>query len=92
MNIFRLTTKLQLFVYNNGITFKISKLIIGHIQRFVLGRKVTLQTLCTYNHHLQTLFMKRHPGTDCKKIVTMAFTGGSENLHTLAGIFSLDIL
>ena len=62
MKIFRLGTKLQLFVYNNGTTFKISKLIVGHIQRFVLGRKVTLQTLCAYDHHLRTLFMERRPG------------------------------
>ena len=31
VKIFRLGVKLQLFVYNNGITFKISKLIVGHI-------------------------------------------------------------
>ena len=39
VKIFRLGAKLQLFVYNNGITFKISTLIVGHIQRFVLGKK-----------------------------------------------------
>ena len=61
MKIFRLGEKLQLFV-NNGITFKISKLIVGHIQMFVLGRKVTLRTLCTYDHYLRTLFMVRRPG------------------------------
>ena len=61
MKIFRLGAKLQLFVYNNGITFKISKLIVGHIQRLVLGRKVTLRTFCTYDHHLRTLFMERRP-------------------------------
>ena len=42
VKIFRLAAKLQLFVYNNDISFKLSKLIVGHIQRFVLGRKVTL--------------------------------------------------
>ena len=31
VKIFRLGVKLQVFVYNNGITFKISKLIVGHI-------------------------------------------------------------
>ena len=61
MKIFRLGAKLQLFVNNNGITFKISKLIVGHIPRVVLGRKVTLQTLCTYDRHLRTLFMERRP-------------------------------
>ena len=61
MKIFRLGAKLQLFVNNNGITFKISKLTVGHIQRFDLGRKVTLRTLCTYDHHLRTLFMERRP-------------------------------
>ena len=50
--IFKLGAKLQLFVNNNGITFKISKLIVGAIQRFLLGRKVTLRTLCTYGHYL----------------------------------------
>ena len=62
MKIFRLAAKLQVFVYNNGITFKISKLIVGHIQRFVLGRKVTLRTLCAYDHYPRTLFMERRPG------------------------------
>ena len=61
VRIFGLGAKLQLFVYNNGIIFKISKLIVGHIQRFVLGRKVTLRTFCTYNPHLRTLFMERRP-------------------------------
>ena len=62
VKIFRLGAKLQLFIYNNGITFKISQLlIVGHIQRFVLGRKVTLRTLCTYDHLLRTFFMKRRP-------------------------------
>ena len=62
VKIFRLEAKLQLFVYNNGITFKISELIVGHIQRLVLVGKVTLQTLCAYDHHLRTLFMERCPG------------------------------
>ena len=36
VKIFRLGAELQSFVYNNGITFKISKLIVGHIRRVVL--------------------------------------------------------
>ena len=62
MRIFKLGADLQLFVYNNGITFKISKLIVGPILRCVLGRKVTLRTLCTYEKYLRTLFMERRPG------------------------------
>ena len=60
--IFILGEELQLFVYNNGSTFKISQLIVGPIQRFVLGRKGTLRTLWTYEHHLRLLFMEWHPG------------------------------
>ena len=67
VKIFGLEAEFQLFVYNNGITFKISKLIVGHIQRFVLGRKVTLGTLWTYEHHLRLLFMEWHPGRGCIK-------------------------
>ena len=63
VRIFILGKELQLFVYNNGSTFKISQLIIGPIQRFVLGRKVTLRTLWTYKHHLRLLFMEWHPET-----------------------------
>ena len=49
--------------YNiHGITFKISQLIVGHIQRFVLGRKVTLRTFFTYDPHLRTL--ERRPVTE----------------------------
>ena len=33
------------------------------LQRCVLDRKVTLQTLCTYDQYLRTLFMEWHPGT-----------------------------
>ena len=62
VKIFTLGAKLQPFVYDNGITFKISKLIVGHIQRFFLDTKVTLRTLCAYDHHLRTLFMERCPG------------------------------
>ena len=62
MKIFRLGAKL--FVYNNGTTFKISEFIVGHIQRFVLGSKVTLRTLWTYEHYLRPLFMEWHPGTN----------------------------
>ena len=54
MRIFKLGAELQLFVDNDGITFKITRLIVVLIQRFVLGRKVTLQTLCTYEQHLRT--------------------------------------
>ena len=61
MRIFKLGAVLQLFVYNNGITFKISRLIVGLILRFVLDRKVTLRTLCTYKMDLQTLFMGAIP-------------------------------
>ena len=62
MRIFILGEELQLFEYNNGSTFKISQLIVGLIQRFVLGRKVTLRTLWTYEHHLRLLFMEWHSG------------------------------
>ena len=51
VKIFRLGAELQLCVHNNGITFRIT-LIVGPIKRFVLDRKVTLQTLCTYEHCL----------------------------------------
>ena len=53
--------ELQLFVYNNASTFKISKLIVCSIQRFILDRKVTLRTLWTYEHNLRTIFMEWHP-------------------------------
>ena len=62
MKIFRLGAKLQIFVHNNGVTFKISQLTVGPIQRFVLGRKVTLRTLWTYKHYLRLLSMEWHPG------------------------------
>ena len=65
---FRLGVKLQLFVYNNGITFKISKLIVGHIERLVLGRKVTVRTFWTYKHHLRLLFMEWHPDSYNKSV------------------------
>ena len=61
VRIFILGEELQLCVYNNGSTFKISQLIVGLIQRFVLGRKVTLRTLWTYEHHLRLLFIEWHP-------------------------------
>ena len=61
VKIFRLGAEIQLFVHNNGITIEISKLIVGYIQRFVLGRKVTLRTLWTYEHHLRTICMESHP-------------------------------
>ena len=61
MQIFKLGADLQLFVYNNGITFKVSRLIVGLILRCVLGRKVTLRTLSTYEQYLRTLFMERRP-------------------------------
>ena len=63
MRIFKFGAELQIFVYNNGITFKISRLIVGLILRFVLDRKVTLRTICTYEQYLQTLFMERRPVT-----------------------------
>ena len=65
VRIFRLGAELQICVHNNCITFKISKLIVGPIKRYVLSRKVTLRTLCTYEHHLRTLFMERRPGYMC---------------------------
>ena len=58
VRIFKLGPELQSFVYNNGMTFKISILIVGLIQRVFLGRKVTLRTLCTCEQHLQTTFME----------------------------------
>ena len=63
IRICRLGAELQIYEHNNCITFKISKLIVGPIKRYVLGRKVTLRTLCTYEHHLRTLFMERRPGS-----------------------------
>ena len=36
VRIFILGEKLQLFVINNASTFRISKLIVGSIQRFIL--------------------------------------------------------
>ena len=61
VRIFGLGAELQLYLHNNGITFRISKLIVGPIERFVVDRKVTLRTLCTYDHHLRTLFMEWRP-------------------------------
>ena len=61
VRIFRLGGELQLCVHDNGITFRISKLIVGPIKRFVLDRKVTLRTLCTYEEYLRTLFMEPRP-------------------------------
>ena len=55
-------TYIYLYNYDNGITFKISKVIVGPIKRFVLARKVTQRTLCSYEQYLRTLFMERHPG------------------------------
>ena len=62
VRIFRLEAELQSCVQNNGITFRIGKLIIDPIKRFVFDRKVTLRTLCTYDQYLRTLFMERRPG------------------------------
>ena len=47
----------MLIKYDNGITFNISRLIVGLIQRFTLGRKVALYehfalTNSTYEQHL----------------------------------------
>ena len=55
VRIFILGEELQLFVYNNCSTFKISQLIVGLIQRFVLGRKVTL--------YMNTLELRTPPTT-----------------------------
>ena len=52
---------LQLFIYNNVSTFKTSNLIVGSIQGFVLNRKLTLSTVCTYEQHLQTIFIELFP-------------------------------
>ena len=57
-----LGAKLQSSLYNNVSAVKMGKLIVVSLQRFVLDRKVTLQTLWTYEHHLLPLFVERHPG------------------------------
>ena len=54
---FILGAELQLSVHNYVRTVRISKLIVAPLQRFVSDRKVTLQTFCTYNQYILTLFM-----------------------------------
>ena len=68
VRIFRLGAELQSCVHNNGITIKNSKLIVGPIKRCVLGRKVTILTLCMYDQHLQITFYGTAPRSpDCNK-------------------------
>ena len=45
-----LGAELQLSLYNNVSAVKISKMIVVSLKTFVLDRKVTLRTLCTYDH------------------------------------------
>ena len=55
MRIFILGEELQLVVYNNASAFKISKLIVGSIQKNIVDRKVTLHaglTNTTYEQYL----------------------------------------
>ena len=52
VKIFRLEAALQLFVYQNASTVKISKVIVVPLQRLVLDRKMTLRTHCSYEHYL----------------------------------------
>ena len=58
VKIFRLRAEIQSPVYHNDITATISNVIVGVVQRGCLDRKVTLRTLCTYDHYLRTLFME----------------------------------
>ena len=55
VRLFKLAAQLQLSGYNNinVSTFKISKSIVGPIKRFVLDRKVTLQTLTNSTYEQQ---------------------------------------
>ena len=57
VKIFILGAELHLSVHNYVRTVRISKLIVAPLHRFVSDRKVTLQTFCTYNQYLLTLFM-----------------------------------
>ena len=50
VRIFVLGAELQLSLYNNVSAVKISKMIVVSLKTFVLDRKVTLRTLCTYDH------------------------------------------
>ena len=72
VKIFQLGAELQLSVYHNGSAVKIIKLIIVCLQRFVLNRKVTLRTVCTYDQYLRTLFMERHQHVDSLRARTIS--------------------
>ena len=63
VRIFGLGAELLLSLYNNVSAVRMIKLIVVSLQRYVLDRKVTLRTLCTYDHYLRTLFMERRPDT-----------------------------
>ena len=39
----------------------LKNVFVALLHRVILTAKVTLRTFCTYEHHLQTMFMERHP-------------------------------
>ena len=61
VRIFGLGAELQLSLSNNVSAVRIIKMVVESLQRCFLDRKVTLRTLCTYDHHLRTLFMEWRP-------------------------------